>query len=218
MSTTCLEQNVMNNPYLNLMNSPKKGRYYVCINKKIKKGKTIFEEKPFLILNGVDFLTNLYKVCLPVMDKLMKLAPSTDDSQFDTNSDLYKEICAKKISTNGFIFGKNKQAMLYYGSFFNHSCDPNVTYRISKGKMIFEASRDIKIGEELCISYIKIFGINDYVDRSKLLEYWKFTCECVKCKTEKLYLIKKYLDTHRKKYNEELDIKSVVNLYELIFY
>lgn len=51
---------------------------------------------------------------------------------------------------------KNKYAVfLGYGSIYNHSCDPNADYSINVNKRIatIKASRDIKKGEEILISY-----------------------------------------------------------------
>ena len=46
-------------------------------------------------------------------------------------------------------------------SYFNHSCDPNLTFNIGPGKAIcMKARSDLKAGQELCISY---YGPHFYV-------------------------------------------------------
>lgn len=51
--------------------------------------------------------------------------------------------------------------VLYGGpcSFFNHSCDPNVTFIISEEKAnVMVTTRSVKAGQELCISYGPTFA------------------------------------------------------------
>ena len=224
MSDSCIEENILGNNGLKLMHSTKKGRYYLS-TKKIKKGAIIFEEKPFLIIRREDLfrIDKFFQICLPVVDKLESLAPVFDDVDIGVRTDRqndpsrYSRILFNKISTNGFNFGIKRTAMLYYGSFFNHSCDPNIAYEPLDGKMIFTALRDIRVGEELCISYIMILKNYDYIDRSKLLKHWNFTCGCIKCQDDKLYTIKNYLESYREKNKKDLEVQSVINLYELVF-
>lgn len=57
---------------------------------------------------------------------------------------------------NFYFAVKRKNAVfLGYGSIYNHSDDPNADYRININKRIatIKASRDIKKGEEILISY-----------------------------------------------------------------
>jgi hypothetical protein len=42
-----------------------------------------------------------------------------------------------------------------FGSFFNHSCSPNIELRGSKDMHVF-AVRDIAAGEQLCLSYLSL--------------------------------------------------------------
>lgn len=217
-SNICIERNVLGNKSLELMHSESKGKYYVCV-RKIESGKVIFEENPFMLISKEDYLvpTALHKKFLSVEDKIVRLAPIINTSSIDACNLNYPQIFSK-IATNGFNFKSKGTAMLYYGSFFNHSCDPNVIYYSSKGKMIFKAVRDICVGEELCISYIAFCEDDDHIDRHLLLSNWNFTCGCVKCKTEKLYAVKQYLDSFRSENGRDLDIESVNNLYELIVF
>jgi hypothetical protein len=79
--------------------------------------------------------------------------------------------------TNGFV-----EALFYLGSYFNHSCYPNVcfTYNDAIQKETFHTLRDIKQGEELTISYIPIAKL-DLTRRQFQLKEWGFDCQCISC-------------------------------------
>ena len=47
--------------------------------------------------------------------------------------------------------------------------------------MVFVASRDIKIGEEICDTYIDLF-LNKKDRQTRLLNQYGFNCECNRCK------------------------------------
>jgi hypothetical protein len=74
-------------------------------------------------------------------------------------------------------------AMYPSASYFNHSCDPNVT-KVRRGRIIlFVTSRDVDDGDELCISY----GHTErkVEERRKLLQdWWGFNCVCSRCTRE----------------------------------
>jgi len=219
-SSVCIEENVLGNKSLKLMCSESKGKHYVC-TRNIKRGSIIFKETPFMIISSKDNLAGpaFYEKCLSVIDKLINLAPVIDTDSIDMrNSVTHEKMLRSKIITNRFNFRFGKNAVLYYGSFFNHSCSPNVIYYPFNEKMVFGALRNIKVGEELCISYIGIYGNYDYIDRYRLLNQWNFTCGCIKCHTEKLFSVKAYLDNFRSKNGIDLDIESVVNLYDLMIF
>lgn len=219
-SSVCIEENVLGNKSFKLMCSESKGKHYVC-TRNIKRGSVIFKEKPFMIISSKDNLAGLafYEKCLSVIDKLINLAPVIDTDSIDMRNNVaHEKILRSKIATNGFNFKSKGTAILYYGSFFNHSCDPNVTYDSSRGQMIFKALRNINVGEELCISYIGICEDYDHIDRFRVLNHWNFTCKCTKCQSEKLFSVKAYLDSYRLENGRDLDIKSVNNLYELMIF
>ena len=93
-------------------------------------------------------------------------------------------------------------------SCFNHSCDPNVTVQFHRdddglerdvptdqhgplrggpsNEIVLKTTRDVKKGEELCITYIpEIYLIyDDYLKRRMKLESYFFTCMCHKCRAE----------------------------------
>lgn len=69
------------------------------------------------------------------------------------------------------------------GSFFNHSCEPNIIKKRINNELHFITLRDIEKNEELCIDY------GNYLDepveiRRKQLSEWFFTCACQRCERE----------------------------------
>ncbi|KAJ8689945.1 Histone-lysine N-methyltransferase set-6 [Pleurotus ostreatus] len=71
-------------------------------------------------------------------------------------------------------------AMYIEGSYFNHSCDPNVGKTRRGRAMEFRTTREIVAGEELNINYIDTKA--DWKSRRKeLLSGWYFDCKCRRC-------------------------------------
>merc|ERR1711920_136405 len=64
---------------------------------------------------------------------------------------------------------------------FNHSCVPNADWRLDDdGSVCVYALRNVRAGEELCLSYID--GALEYTERrAKLEEAFFFTCDCSAC-------------------------------------
>jgi len=80
-------------------------------------------------------------------------------------------------------------AIYPYACFFNHSCSPNVSWKIDRqagALFIAEALRPIAEGEEILISY---FGDDQNVSTDRRLEYLKeyyqFECRCTRCQGQK---------------------------------
>lgn len=72
-------------------------------------------------------------------------------------------------------------------SMFNHSCTPSASYRYEGGgtAMTVEAIRDIKKGEEICLSYVEPW----MPDKERKDELWKRVgglCGCMSCQRERL--------------------------------
>ena len=84
------------------------------------------------------------------------------------------------------VFGSTSEGgpcrLLLLGSFFNHSCLPNVEHREETGSamMRFRAIREIKEGEELTISYIDE-NESKTIRREILSSSYHFVCDCPKC-------------------------------------
>jgi hypothetical protein len=68
-------------------------------------------------------------------------------------------------------------------SYFNHSCGPNVEKRREGRAWSFRAGRDIRSGEELCITYLSgQERQSSREERKKMLkENWGFDCACLRC-------------------------------------
>jgi len=68
-------------------------------------------------------------------------------------------------------------------SYFNHSCAPNIEKKRDGRTWEFRAGRDIKRGEELCITYLS--GEERKLSRGKRMETlkrnWGFECGCERC-------------------------------------
>lgn len=71
-------------------------------------------------------------------------------------------------------------------SYWNHSCRPNITKSRNGREWTFSTSREVKEGEELCITYLggeeKEVGVEKR--REMLEKAWKFVCGCEKCTEE----------------------------------
>ncbi len=68
-------------------------------------------------------------------------------------------------------------------SYFNHSCAPNVTKRRVGRCWEFLTARDIRAGEQLCITYLSgdERTMNTNQRRARLRMNWEFECACEKC-------------------------------------
>jgi hypothetical protein len=74
-------------------------------------------------------------------------------------------------------------AMYPSASYFNHACDSNVKKDRQGRSIAFVASRNIRVGEEICISYGDTDG-EVRERRRNLKEWWGFTCTCPRCVRE----------------------------------
>ncbi|ROV88884.1 hypothetical protein VSDG_08905 [Cytospora chrysosperma] len=67
-------------------------------------------------------------------------------------------------------------------SYFNHSCDPNVTKNRVGRTWVFTATADVTAGDELSISYL---GGDESLSRpdrqERLKKVWGFECACPRC-------------------------------------
>lgn len=73
--------------------------------------------------------------------------------------------------------GRRKRVIYLHMSILNHSCDPNAI--LENNNLI--ALRDIRIGEEINISYKRVGEIQCRETRNKLLQHWFRQCSCQKC-------------------------------------
>lgn len=71
-------------------------------------------------------------------------------------------------------------------SMFNHSCDPNVDWRHDEhnSTVTLFATRDITVGEEMCISYIKGADMGRRERQRSLMTWLGMDCACQRCVDE----------------------------------
>ncbi|CCF59643.1 hypothetical protein KAFR_0H02340 [Kazachstania africana CBS 2517] len=69
-------------------------------------------------------------------------------------------------------------------SYFNHSCDPNITKTRNGRIMDFILNRDVKVGEELSINYAGTLNLPLTERREFMRNGWFFDCGCQKCLKE----------------------------------
>ena len=63
-----------------------------------------------------------------------------------------------KIQDEGLPKRQIGTAVYGFSSYFNHSCDPNVTFIIGGKANVMLATRAVRAGQELCISYGPTFA------------------------------------------------------------
>jgi SET domain-containing protein len=90
----------------------------------------------------------------------------------------YSTVAKNSIGT------KDEMRLFVAASFVNHSCDFNTIYPFNEStqKLMFQAARPIKAGQEITISYV---GNGDYDSRQRVLRMvYGFDCTCTKCLIE----------------------------------
>lgn len=126
-------------------------------------------------------------------DSVVRIALSEEQLQALVPPNLYARVVGV-LHMNTFTLdrsdaGTDKSVLFYHGSFFNHSCDPNVAVKpyalrdpISTfdHPVTFEALRDIQHGEELTVGYVNLSAGKK--ERQESLEWgWGFRCRCRRC-------------------------------------
>lgn len=111
-------------------------------------------------------------------DRFMKCLPTLARDPMFNMQFLLKQYALLTQYTFG---GQNSMVLNLAGSFFNHSCQPNVGHvDFERG---FVAKRDIKEGEQLFVTYIDT-GL-DVAQRNMGLVQYGFKCECERCVKER---------------------------------
>ena len=68
-------------------------------------------------------------------------------------------------------------------SLINHSCDPNCIQTFQGNTVVIKATKAIRPGQELTISYGPIFSKQNWEERQRTLkDQYFFTCHCDRCK------------------------------------
>merc|ERR1719510_2430737 len=81
---------------------------------------------------------------------------------------------------------------------FNHSCLPNVEHRFVEPYMRAYAVKDIKEGDEMCISYALKKGTISEIQK-ELQTNWRFQCKCLLCDMKDVKM-QKEIEAYRLKY------------------
>ncbi|KAL3341809.1 hypothetical protein AABB24_026035 [Solanum stoloniferum] len=136
-------------------------------------------------------LQHFYRTELPISG-IMVSKPVILLSQIQVNSMAVVRMQAPEVKgpiyepgnalTSNLEQVKVGQAVYVAGSFFNHSCQPNIhTYFLSRTLHV-QATEYVLAGSELELSYGPQVGQWDCKDRQRLLEdRYSYTCQCTGC-------------------------------------
>jgi hypothetical protein len=204
---------------ITIYDDPHKGRGYIATTE-IPVGTVILIEKPFYSIDLDDDtqypyleglldlhrdpkflqmaplkLTTFDKFTSLVDDDFLKKAVNKDH-RFKSISHLNHDqlwLYYEKYSRNAFSFNQGQSAVLLsQGTFFNHSCLPNVIYFQVGNKMFFVTTQRILKNQELTISYIN--PVKQVKIRQSSIVKYGFVCNCLFCldkqKSTKLQSIK----------------------------
>ena len=121
-----------------------------------------------------------FKQLLPYMWKLILTSITTEEMIHDA----YWRVAVNASGTS--TRNANAIAVFIEFSLLNHCCVPNCMHSIEDGVLVVSAVRDIKAGQELCISYIR--NVHRILPgawrREKLTEVHGFECTCQVCTKE----------------------------------
>jgi len=86
---------------------------------------------------------------------------------------------------NCFEYSDNPQgySTYFFSSFMSHSCYPNAVWHYDGADHVLRSRRDIRIGDEVCISYLPESGLLQSAPnrRMELNETKRFWCDCERC-------------------------------------
>lgn len=195
---------------LSIINCPIK-RFCTITTANIPANTIIAKELPFRPDDKYANETSQYNIAFILIKKALKIYPvkflSLLPDELDINSIDYDKIklahllylptidkntailYATKYFRNTFRFD-GSTCFLFDSVQYNHSCNPNVIFYQKGHHMIFRTVCDIKAGEELTVRYGNNI-INFNLRQNKLLRYYNFICECVRCKNEQKLLMNK---------------------------
>ena len=145
----------------------------------IAKGTRILDEEPLFALASV-----ASSLDSPVISKV-KTLPKDQQRRYLSlhNNNKGKNIFAGIFRTNALPCGPDSIVGAVYPKIclINHACDPNShhSWNSSRGRETIHATRDIKVGEEITISYGKDETSADR--RAELRSSFGFDCSCSVC-------------------------------------
>lgn len=97
-------------------------------------------------------------------------------------------VLINKVQSNQFdvtIHGKTVARAIYsIGSFFNHSCVPNmeIAFASDNSEIFYKAIKEIKQGEEVYRCYTDLSGKSAAARQKILNQHYHFRCTCQQCK------------------------------------
>lgn len=201
----------------------------IITTKNIDKGEIIIKDIPYTI-KAKKFDSELFQLLYEILndddhiDKFMNLCPRTlegiviDKNKIikklsllkHNNEQIYEYFMKKydfdsillfsaKYMCNAFEFD-NKPSFLFTGTLLNHSCLPNVIFGEKDNGIVFMASRNIRIGEEICDNYIDI-TLNKNDRRLQLKSQYGFICNCFRCQNDNDNLNQNAIQIEHQRYN-----------------
>ncbi|KAL1755469.1 hypothetical protein FB107DRAFT_290811 [Schizophyllum commune] len=130
------------------------------------------------------YLKQFVKRMLP--DRYEKFMALANNHQHDGSGEILGRIRTNSFGVTCFRYLRKTRDGPYSVvcdelSRFNHSCRPNATYHFDPKSfsMAVYATRDIKVGEEMCVSYVSDFA--PYEERKKNLAPYGIDCTCEAC-------------------------------------
>ena len=165
----------------------------------IRRGQRILAESPLLDIlldigsEGLDATAiDIAVSTLNEQDwtRFKSLSSAFEGSQLvgDSRSRGSPLVC--RIQTNSFeaeVDGRKHAYLFDKTSRFNHSCKPNISFYhnpLTQLRAVY-ATRDIKAGEELCVTYLAKTYVPYSQRQADLLERYNFTCMCEVCSASK---------------------------------
>lgn len=155
----------------------------------IEKGELLLKEQPLLVVPVVRDTRQLDAWEQRILADLADCPQQQQDSFWelaDCHSEVGQKTATGIVRTNGLPIeradGADVVGLYSTMSRFNHSCVHNVnnSYQEDAGGEVLHALRNIRKGEELCITYIDLFSTRQ--DRQSTLQrVFNFRCTCPAC-------------------------------------
>ena len=124
----------------------------------------LMEESSFKSVHSVDELCRYMSVWLGIVEANSFALEVPNFCRPPKRSCLVEEEEGRsKRQIGTAVFGK--------ASYFNHSCDPNVTFTVGSGKAIMVATQSVRAGQELCISYGPTFPYQTTAQRQNYVSH-----------------------------------------------
>lgn len=106
-----------------------------------------------------------------------KLAPAADPITIERLIQIWVLNC--------FEYSDDPQgySTYFFSSFMSHSCCPNAVWHYTGADHVLRCRREIKVGDEVCISYLPESGLMQSAParRTELNDTKRFWCDCERC-------------------------------------